>query len=733
MIRTLLLRIKNSSSLFFLLIFFISSSYLFSQKRTLLVENPMRTNGTSSLTPALWNIDSVAGLYPNDVILVRPHFDKNMRIYYWNNDELDLMGIPESSILCYYLNSNESILGFLNRKKYENSKGKMEFPIPRDLYPYVQEEINKPAKVGLNVEWAIEPETRTILAKINAFMFETINKPLRFNLYVVEDSLSGKGFGWDLYNIISGDTSWLPCPYVDMPDTIKGYVHRHVARAMPAGTFGVQGTFQNPAVQNEIYEQCFNIKIKDEWDVNKLSIVGFINVFDPDNDDYEVLNSARGIKEKSEFNVKAKNNNTAFVNKSGTYEKTFTIKNRSNESKVFQLNINRSINIPENWILDIGNGNSISLNAGESTEVKINVNTSDNLGAGDIILEVSEKDNPLSFIWKEPVSIYSKEIQKVNVMDEFNFEEYSLKPMIYSLNRIDYFDIPRDIYINHVSEFHNRKILIWNTGHFVGCLDSIEVAKLNEEFDSNINIFLVSRQDPMLRMKHYNMDSKFGFEYKCLSLNNPPYFTGYEDDDVSDFLFSTTNSYKPIIWYIQVYSILNDSIVSPLLRLTEDGNGSYLDDDGNYVTIPLPADSAIFSLKVDNGKNRMVFMQRNPLRFASQDTARILVDNILKWLEGPVNVDDYEVHNKEFYLSAQPNPASNVAIIKYAYDGILPKHIEISLYDITGNKIKTYYKGQINPGEYSTELNTSFLASGSYRIVLGSGGDVISHPVVLIK
>jgi hypothetical protein len=80
-----------------------------------------------------------------------------------------------------------------------------------------------------------------------------------------------------------------------------------------------------------------------------------------------------------------------------------------------------------------------------------------------------------------------------------------------------------------------------------------------------------------------------------------------------------------------------------------------------------------------------------------------------------------------------PNPVNESAVIKYAYDGIIPRQIILSLYDIKGNKIRTISEGRINPGEYTTELNTALLTSGSYRLTLESGGKVISYPLVITK
>jgi hypothetical protein len=78
-----------------------------------------------------------------------------------------------------------------------------------------------------------------------------------------------------------------------------------------------------------------------------------------------------------------------------------------------------------------------------------------------------------------------------------------------------------------------------------------------------------------------------------------------------------------------------------------------------------------------------------------------------------------------------PNPFNNATTIKYQ----LKKgtKLEISLYSITGERIKLLYKGYKAAGEYDIHLNGSGLSSGLYFYELKSEKDILSKKCLLIK
>jgi hypothetical protein len=424
---------------------------------------------SNSMAP-IWHTDSIQGIHPDDVILVRLHFDKNTRYLEWDNRYLDSMGVPDApDLLGYKLYGTTWVAAFLNRKKFNNT-----FPVPKVLYSYVNDEINEVPKVALQVEWDINPETNEIISKVSAIPMENINVPLRFNLYIVEDSVTGTGYGWDQYNSISGLESWRPCPYVDMPDTIKNFIHRNVVRAIPGSTFGVQGEFTNPAEQGKIYEHVFNCKIDSRWDINKISVVGFISVYVPEMENYEVLNSARGKQNKQIF-MNPVTDNVCFLSKGSSVEKTFSVFNNTEEEKNIKIGIKKSPGLPVYCNVEVSGDDAISLNPGESRDITVKATADAFIGYGEAIIELRDDNVMSSLLSSQSIKLVSRDINKINITDEGGFDEFSLKPILKDIKKDDYIDVDREVFVKYMEEFSNLKFLIWNTGHITGYLDSIGI------------------------------------------------------------------------------------------------------------------------------------------------------------------------------------------------------------------------------------------------------------------
>jgi len=84
-----------------------------------------------------------------------------------------------------------------------------------------------------------------------------------------------------------------------------------------------------------------------------------------------------------------------------------------------------------------------------------------------------------------------------------------------------------------------------------------------------------------------------------------------------------------------------------------------------------------------------------------------------------------------FALQVYPNPSRGTANI--AYD--LHKHseIELSIYDVAGVMVEQIKQGYLGPGYYREKINTKYLSSGVYFIVLKQGNKEISRKFLLIK
>ena len=93
-----------------------------------------------------------------------------------------------------------------------------------------------------------------------------------------------------------------------------------------------------------------------------------------------------------------------------------------------------------------------------------------------------------------------------------------------------------------------------------------------------------------------------------------------------------------------------------------------------------------------------------------------------------------EAANKpsEFQLiEAYPNPFNPVATIRYTSPEL--NWIDLSVYNIRGQKVKCLYKGMKSPGTYQLSWNASAYASGVYFITLSSPDTRQTQKILLLK
>jgi len=80
--------------------------------------------------------------------------------------------------------------------------------------------------------------------------------------------------------------------------------------------------------------------------------------------------------------------------------------------------------------------------------------------------------------------------------------------------------------------------------------------------------------------------------------------------------------------------------------------------------------------------------------------------------------------NKFEMLTAYPNPFNPMTQIRYEIP--IEGNIEISIFDLRGQKVETLVNDFIQPGEYSTNWDASNVASGVYFVHFITSGESVS-------
>ena len=207
----------------------------------------------------------------------------------------DSMTIPASNTIAYYY-TTFAPAGVIDRGYY---------PIPVYTYPnyiaisrqkwdsIISIRLNEPALAEVALTQNYDNDNRLLDVKIDAkFLTSQESKDYRINLAIVEDSVTGIGHGWDQKNYFNSDPTY-PTLY-KKGDTIIGYIHRHVLRALPTGTWGVSGIIPNsPESGKEYSYELKGFQMPAIWKVKDISLVAFVSYYDSVPLNHKILNSVQ--------------------------------------------------------------------------------------------------------------------------------------------------------------------------------------------------------------------------------------------------------------------------------------------------------------------------------------------------------------------------------------------------------------------------------------------------------
>ena len=99
---------------------------------------------------------------------------------------------------------------------------------------------------------------------------------------------------------------------------------------------------------------------------------------------------------------------------------------------------------------------------------------------------------------------------------------------------------------------------------------------------------------------------------------------------------------------------------------------------------------------------------------------------------GPNLEADIVVHPSTFkLLGAYPNPFNPTTTVQYSLSEFC--WINLSVYNIRGQKLTTLYNGQNIPGKHSVDWNASAYSSGVYFVSLKTDAATFTQKVLLLK
>ncbi|NIA04141.1 MAG: Omp28-related outer membrane protein, partial [Nitrospiraceae bacterium] len=303
-------------------------------------------------------MDNVIELYPDRVIGVKVHNGDSMAI-------ADGATI-ESAMSCPGFPS-----AMIDRKDFDGAKF-----VYRDTWQAkIEDLLSETAKVSVDLYYQIDEDSRELTATIVATPLESISGNLTFNVLICEDSVSGKGKGWDQHNYLSGLSGYEDNPYYNEPSVIVGYEHVKVVRAFLGGPFGLSGELaETPYNIGTPYTHEFTTTLPENWDINHIFLVGLI-AKSPE-DGYEIMNSCYGIKGAPRDPIMTLSStnpdeNSAVIATGSSFAKNYTLENIDSLEHTFSIELNISDRTPSDWTVVFQQGSSNKLKGDKSQENEI--------------------------------------------------------------------------------------------------------------------------------------------------------------------------------------------------------------------------------------------------------------------------------------------------------------------------------------------------------------------------
>lgn len=199
----------------------------------------------------------------------------------------DAMTIPEASTYCAAFGSAAPTAN-IDRVLFD---GETEVAHGRGTWAAnasSQSMLNTPVSVALS--GSFNPTTLSTTVNVDAnFVDYGLPGDLRVTLFVVEDSVTGTGSGYNQVNFYNTQAGH---PYAGAGNPIVGFVHKHVLRDVyPANdAWGQAGVVPMNPQPNGTYSQNFTFNMNSSWKQKDISLVAFVSYYNTDASKREVLN-----------------------------------------------------------------------------------------------------------------------------------------------------------------------------------------------------------------------------------------------------------------------------------------------------------------------------------------------------------------------------------------------------------------------------------------------------------
>ena len=228
---------------------------------------------------------------PDGTVVMNNLLNTNPNVIGVATHEGDSMEIPDGVTMMNEVGISAFPAGGVDLVKFEDQFG---VAMPRGAWEAkVNERASQIVPVSVSVSYnEYDAATRTIAAVVRAdFVGEFVEQfppDLRLNLWVLEDSVTGIGRGYDQVNAFNNQSGH---PYFAKGNPIVGFVHDHTLRAMVGGPWGSVNSVPGPIANGYWVRKTFTYVLPPHIDEKHVKLVGLLQQYDGNPENRPILNA----------------------------------------------------------------------------------------------------------------------------------------------------------------------------------------------------------------------------------------------------------------------------------------------------------------------------------------------------------------------------------------------------------------------------------------------------------
>jgi len=152
-----------------------------------------------------------------------------------------------------------------------------------DYATYVPQRLDYEPRVAVYAASVYDSNTRQLDIDVQAHFVDTVYGDIRFNCYIVEDSVVGPAQA-------NGENDNPNSAYFGLGDPIVNYPHPNVVRRMLGSSWGTAGVIADTVFPGDTFSHGYSYTLPASWNDDRISLVAMVQMYHLNPNKREVLN-----------------------------------------------------------------------------------------------------------------------------------------------------------------------------------------------------------------------------------------------------------------------------------------------------------------------------------------------------------------------------------------------------------------------------------------------------------